>query len=270
MSYRTRVTGAAVERAAERLSNRDRQIVLELARLRVATGRQLERLAFADLDGRHRDRSRRRELARLVDLGVLTVLDRRIGGVRAGSAGLTFVLDVLGLRLANLLDRQTLDTGVRPRRPGTPTDRFLSHTVAVSELYVQLIEATRRDNARLVRFAAEPACWWQDSEGQWVKPDATFTLQAGDVEDSWAAEIDQATESLPTLRAKLIGYMELAERGDAGPDGVLPRVIVTVPDERRREAVATAIEQLPEPASELLHVVLFKQAVGFLLRVLKE
>ena len=270
MSGRTRVTEVGVERAAERLGERDRQIVQELARLRVATGGQLERLAFSNLDGQHRDRTRRRVLARLVDMGVLTTLERRVGGVRAGSAGLIFVLDVLGQRLAHLLDREALDAGSRPRRPGTPTDRFLSHTLAVSELYVRLVEATRANGARLLRFAAEPACWWQDGEGQWVKPDATFTLQAGDVEDSWAAEIDLATESLPTLRRKLVGYVELAERGEAGPDGVMPRVVVTVPDQRRCEAVADAIEQLPDPAAELLHVVVFEHAVELLLRVLTE
>ena len=85
MFERQRATWAAAERIAERCSERDQRIVEELARVRVATARQLERLAFAELSGQHRDRTRRRALTRLVEWGLLTTLERRIGGARAGS-----------------------------------------------------------------------------------------------------------------------------------------------------------------------------------------
>ena len=259
-----RVTGAAVERTAAGLSERDWRIVGELHRLRVATGRQLERLLFADLTGSHCDRTRRRVLARLVALGVLGTLDRRVGGVRAGSSGLVFVLDVLGQRLA---ERQVLrtDPAARLRRPGTPTERFLMHNLAVSELYVELVEATRAaSDMALLRFDAEPAAWWQDSLGAWIKPDALVTLATSEVSDSWAIEVDRATESLPTLRRQFVRYLELLERGEAGPTGPLPRVLVSVPDVRRLAAVQLVLSDLPPVASELIHSVTAQSAVRYL------
>src|SRR5262245_2204849 len=94
-----RVTWAAVGQTAEGLGARDWAILTDVARLRVLTGRQIERLHFAQLGGMHRDRTRRRVLERLVALQLLATLERRIGGVRAGSAGLMYVLGPAGQRL---------------------------------------------------------------------------------------------------------------------------------------------------------------------------
>jgi hypothetical protein len=268
MNRRQRVTWAAAEQIAERCSGRDRFIVQELNRLRVATAVQLERLAFPDLGGQHRDRTRRRVLARLVDWGVLTTLERRIGGARAGSSGFVFVLDLLGQRLANILRQAT--NADRARRPGTPTTRFLAHSLAVSELYVGLVERARRDGLTVARFDTEPACWWQDSSGAWVKPDASLTLSTPEVDDSWMVEVDQSTESLPTVRRKLIAYLDLAERGEAEADGLLPRVLVCVPDAARLDGVRDLVTHLPEPSNELLHVVMHKDAVRYLWQKLHE
>jgi len=127
-----RATWAAVGRIAEGLSDRDRAILADIARVRVLTGRQVERLHFARLEGAHRDRTRRRVLERLVDLGLLTPMERRIGGVRAGSAGLVFALGPAGQRLLALEAVSGLNG--RARQPGTPTDRFLAHNLAVAEL----------------------------------------------------------------------------------------------------------------------------------------
>ena len=86
--------------------------------------------------------SRRRVLARLVANQLLTPLDRRIGGVRAGSAGLVFALGPAGQRLQALVADE-LSPSRRSRQPDTPTVRFLSHQLAVSELYVEFVEQTR-------------------------------------------------------------------------------------------------------------------------------
>ena len=183
-----RVSWAAAERIAAGLSERDQAIVSAVGRVRVLTGRQLERLHFADLQGAHRDRTRRRVLARLVTLQVLTTLERRIGGARAGSAGLVFVLGLVGQRLAtlspNLSPNQGSVTAGRARQPHTPTDRFLKHSLAVSELYVQLVELARQQSFTLAGFQGEPACWWLDSAGSWIKPDAYACLETTDVTDT--------------------------------------------------------------------------------------
>ena len=270
-----RVSWAAAERIAAGLSERDQAIVSAVGRVRVLTGRQLERLHFADLQGAHRDRTRRRVLARLVTLQVLTTLERRIGGARAGSAGLVFVLGLVGQRLAtlspNLSPNQGSVTAGRARQPHTPTDRFLKHSLAVSELYVQLVELARQQSFTLAGFQGEPACWWLDSAGSWMKPDAYACLETTDVTDNWAVEVDQATESLPTLRRKLLAYLQLAERGENGPDDeVLPRVLITVPDERRHTAVRELVEELPDPAECLFAVVVQQRAARFMAQMLRE
>ncbi len=264
-----RVTRAAVQRIAEGLSQRDRAILADVARVRVLTSRQVERLHFAELQGAYRDRNRRRVLERLASLQLLAPLQRRIGGVRAGSAGLVFALGLAGQRLFRLEANGNL--GGRARRPHIPTDRFLGHSLAVAELYVGLVEADRAGSLTLVGFEAEPDCWWRDSEGEWVKPDAYAVVSAGEVQDSWAVEVDMGTESVPTLRRKLAAYLGLVEQGEHGPDGgVLPRVLVTVPDEHRRTVLRGVVSGLPPPASELISVVLQGEASRHLVEVLRE
>lgn len=263
-----RLTGAAVARIAAGLSDRDRAILTDVGRVRVLTGKQVERLHFAELGGAHRDRTRRRVLERLVSLQLLATLKRRIGGVRAGSAGLVYSLGPAGQRLLAL---QAGLSDLRTRLPGTPTDRFLLHNLAVAELYVGLTEASRSGGLTLVDYRAEPSCWWRDSEGEWIKPDAYAVIGAGDIEDSWAIEVDQATESLPTLRRKLKVYLDLVQREDRGPGGgPLPRVLITVPDDRRLSHVRELVRTLPEPAEALFAAVLHARAVPRIVRVLRE
>lgn len=263
-----RATWAAVARIAEGLSRRDRAILADIARVRVLTGQMVSRLHFAGLAGAHRDRTRRRVLERLTALALLTTLERRIGGVRAGSAGLVFALGPAGQRLLAL---ETAGTGERARRPGTPTERFLAHNLVVAELYVSLVEVARDGLLTLTDYCAEPACWWQSAEGEWIKPDAYTVIGDGEIEDAWAIEVDQATESVPTLRRKLMVYLTLAVNGEAGPyGGPLPRVLVTVPDGRRLAVVRDLVRSLPDPAERLIAVTTHADAVQHLLCLLKE
>ena len=69
------------------LSDRDLQLLSFVFQVGVADARQLERLAFPAGPGTKITAARRarRSLARLVDDGLLNRLDRRVGGVRAGS-----------------------------------------------------------------------------------------------------------------------------------------------------------------------------------------
>jgi hypothetical protein len=275
-----RVTRAVAERVADGLGQRDRAILESIGGCRVLTGGQVERVHFAGLQGRHRDRTRRRVLERLVELKLLTALQRRIGGVRAGSAGLVFALGPLGQRLQTLSAAGGARGSARPgrvRRPGTPTERFLEHNLAVSELYVRLVEQARGGRFELVEFRAEPACWWRNSEGKWIRPDAYVVIRAGEAagdswEDCWTVEVDRATESVPTLRRQLVTYLDLVANGERGPDGddVLPRVLVTVPDEERLQDVRELLRGLPAVASQLISVVLEGEAVRHLVRVLRE
>jgi Replication-relaxation len=270
-----RLTANAVERLLDTLSARDRGIVEDVARNRVLTATQLTRLHFVDISPSSRDRVRRRVMARLVGRGVLATLERRIGGFRAGSAGLVFALGVAGQRVLSLLAPEFAgDLPKRARQPRTPGDRFLAHSLATSELYVQLREHERAKLLTLGRWAVEAAAAYPNGFGGVMKPDATALLQSGQIEDSWAIEVDCATESQPTLRRKLLAYVDFANTGQLGPDGVIPRVLVAVAHERRSivekrfTAIQELITHLPAPALQLIHVMPIHQAVPNLLNIL--
>lgn len=260
-------TAAYVATLPARLSDRDRTVLRDLGRVRVLTGRQLERLHFYDLAAPNQDRARRRVLNRLISLSVITTLDRSIGGVRAGSAGLVYTLDAAGQKLLRLLNGE----GQEPvRRPWTPGTLFLKHTLAVSELYVRLREAERTDLLELVTFRTEPACWQRTASLGTLKPDGYVLIATGDIEDAWWLEVDRGTESPGTLRRKLNLYLLAAQGGVTGPDEVLPRVLVTVPSERRLNIVRSITDSLGANAQRLISVTLHDGAVPFMVQVLRE
>src|SRR5438270_12207936 len=84
----------------ERLSERDFDVIPSVAEHRFLTARQIEALHFADhatdLAGA---RVCRRVLARLTDERLLARLERRVGGIRAGSASYVYALGPSGGRL---------------------------------------------------------------------------------------------------------------------------------------------------------------------------
>lgn len=229
------------------LSARDTAILRDLARVRLLTGRQLERLHFGGLATPNaRGSARRRVLSRLMSNGLVTALPRRVGGVRAGSAGLIYTLDSSALRYRELWDEDPAPPDRRVRRPWAIGWPFVAHTLDVAELYVRLRERQRGFHERLRRFDAEPASWYPTAHGT-LKPDAYAVFDDGPWEQHRWIEVDRATESLPTLGRKLRAYAELTARNDSGPLGVLPTVLVTVPDDRRRAAVEAVVAALPVP-----------------------
>jgi hypothetical protein len=260
-----RVRRSHVEWVAERLGERDEAIIETVHKLKVVTGSQLERLHFYDLSPASSARIRRRVLHRLVAWRVLMTLERRIGGVRAGSSGLVFSLDTAGQQLV----RSKGADGRSARRPDEPSPLLLSHRLGIAELYVALMELARSEDFTLADFTIEPACWWPNGYGGWLKPDAYFRLASADYTDSWWLEQDQGTEHLPVIRRKLMAYLDFARRG-LGPHDVVPRVLVSVPTEQRETAVETVICGLPEPALQLLHVTCHALTPKYLLQVLKQ
>jgi len=252
-----RVSAGQVERLAGLLSDRDWRIITDLRRVRVLAGRQLDRLHFTDVAASARDRVRRRTMSRLRDWRVVATLERRVGGERAGSAGLIFTLDSAGHRLVER--QQAASSEPRPatriRRPRTPRPLFLAHALAVSQLFVDLTAAVcATPGLVLERFATEPDCWWPDGSG-WLKPDAYLAITSTEFVDHLWVEVDRATESVPTLRGKLHTYLGFLNRGGLGPGGVMPRVAVSVPDEARAAVIRREVDRLPDVAGELFSVV---------------
>lgn len=255
------VTAARLDALQEALSERDWAVIRDVAALRLVTSQQLERLHFANLGESSRSVVRRRVLGRLVKSQVLTTLERRIGGVRAGSAGLIYALGSYGQRLVARDGRAT--------RPGRPGERFIRHVLSVSQLYVDLVEQTRaRPGVEFSQFAAEPVSWWADGQGGRLKPDAYVLVSNDANHDHWWVEVDLATEHGPAITRKVATYLDFYNRGQLGPGGIMPWVLITVPDEKRCSDIVRIISQLPFSSQELFTVALHNDAADHIVRTL--
>lgn len=265
-----RVRLGLVEWVAERLSARDRAVVELVNRLRVVSSSQLSRLLFVDLrEGRSRTTARTRTLRRLVAWRVLYPLDRRVGGHHGGSGERCYVLDSVGQRLV-IQWQQAAAAGVRVRRPGPPGERTLRHMIGVSELYASLVEVGRCDGFEVITFETEPASWWPNGLGGYLKPDAYVLLTRDDIRDHWWVEHDQATEGLPTIRRKIEMYGDFLRRGQLGPHQVVPRVLISTITEQRQKAIIGLLARLPPPANDLVSVEVASHAARMLSEVLRE
>lgn len=263
---RTYFTLGRLAATADTLSDRDLAIVATLAKARLATTRQLERLHFSDGSPLSNARRCRRSLERLTQLGMLARLERRIGGVRRGSASYVYALDVGGQRLNG--GRGPAGRG-RVQRPWLPADAFLAHALARTECYVQLVEADRAGHVELVRFDSEPVCWRRfigpGGASAVVKPDAYVVTAADDDEFHRFLEVDRSTESVKTIERKLVAYRQLWMSGvEQERHGVFPQILITVPDERRRAVIAQACRRQPKEAQGLFDVRVWTDALRVL------
>ncbi|MBV9031257.1 MAG: replication-relaxation family protein [Pseudonocardiales bacterium] len=174
-------------------------------------------------------------VARLTGLGLVAMLGRRVGGVRAGSVGHLYALTTAGHRFLALQNG-----GPEPprRQPShTPGELSLIHTLAVSGVYVDLIEHTHTGTFSVHSFSTEPHCWHPTGSGGYLRPDAYVILRTGAVGHCWWPEIDAGTETAPRLRAKIRTYRDYLTSGGVGPDHVPPHVLFTTPDQQRADQI---------------------------------
>ena len=236
------VSARGVAQLRERLSERDMAIIRQVACLRLMSARQIQAVHFPVVEHDSESaatRARQRVLARLIRERLLIRLERRIGGVRAGSVGLVLALGPLGQRVLAL-------DGPR-RRSYEPGLRFFDHTSAVSQLVVDVTVASRRGLLDLLDAQAEPRCWREFSGvgggRRLVRPDAFLALGGGGYLLHWFIEVDRSSESLPVVVRKCRLYADYYQSGieQAARGGVFPRVCWIVPDEARAERVRAAI-----------------------------
>jgi hypothetical protein len=231
--------------------------VLELvARTRLCSGAQLERLFWHEGNPASRARQARRVLSQLADWRILDRLPRQVGGRRAGSRGYVYCLGPSGARLL------ARESGRRPRRLDAPGDRYVSHILAASEQVVRLHEAHRAGTLELIEVQSESACW-REFVGPFgarriLKPDLFVRVAAGadgSYEDRWAVELDMATEARGTVQAKCWRYVEHYRSGsEQRSHGTYPRVLWASTTERRAEQLREMIARLPDAAARLFTV----------------
>ncbi len=229
------------------LSDRDYSVLVSVSRFRLLSGSQLTLLFFGPSDSAAR--AARRCLHRLVSLHLMTRLPRRIGGVRAGSAGFVYCLSAAGHRLIGQAPRKRLSE---------VSDGFLEHTLDIAELYIRTLLSCRMHGGELTHVVAEPQCWRrvESANGSdWLKPDLLVVTVVGEDERHAFVEVDRGTEHSPALLRKLRQY-ELAYRlGVVGVEpGIFPRVVWVVPNEHRAIMLVRLVESTPGLTTEL-HVV---------------
>jgi hypothetical protein len=249
------LTAGEIVRLDGRLSDRDRQIIRLVGTLSLVSGSQLRRVCFASAgSGRHDAQLARRALLRLVRHGLLERLERRIGGVRAGSDGVCYRLAPGAQRLIDFWDGAGLARG---RRLPEPSPRFAAHRLAVSEICVLIREAAARGEADLLAFEAEPACWRRYvgpmSQVLTLKPDAFARVGVGDWELVWFIEVDLGSVGQAARASQAAAYRAYWRSAAAGE--VMPRVLWLCSDERvvSRAAVAIGPEREPEGLFVITH-----------------
>jgi len=183
-----------------------------------------------------------------------------MGGVRGGSSTLIYGIGPAGRRILTA-------TGFEPKRLMTPSDRFIRHTLTLTELVVRLHEATLAGELDLIALQTEPRCWrpFLGVMGArlTLKPDLFVRIGAGALEDRWFIEVDLATESLATITGKANAYLAHYRCGDEQRrHGVYPRVIWTVPDRRRAEQIAKALGRPSLGTERLFAIWPYDEVIG--------
>lgn len=255
-----RFTRSEVVGLLGRLSERDKALLHSLQDYRYLLTGQIERLYFHKLgSSRARRRTTNRSLQKLEGLGLTASLERRIGGVRAGSSSFVWTLTPIGHRLLDLVD----DTASKARkRSYEPTYTFLQHTLAVAEVAIQLTEHAMRGRIGLLerQVEADGRRAFTNTGGSVsaLVPDlyvVTTPVTKGksgsspaDYEDHWFIEIDLATESPAVVVRKCELYLAYLRSGEEQKrSGVFPLVVWVVPDSKRQTTLVDHItKNLPD------------------------
>jgi hypothetical protein len=230
---------------------------------RFATGGQLIRIFWQTSEPTSAPaRAGRRLLKRLVDRRLLETLPRRIGGMRTGSDGMIYRVGLAGTRLMAA-------RGTHGPRVESPGSLHLAHILATTELVVRLREASHTGHLEVIEVQQEPICWrgyiGSGASRRVLKPDVFVRVGAGALEDRWMIEVDLASESGRTIARKAERYLEHYRGGaEQREHGVYPRVLWTVPDERRAQQLEDVLDRQPEEARRLFTVCRSDAVVGFL------
>jgi len=243
MSMSAYFTKQRLEELTRSLSARDRYILDSLKKCRYLTTLQIAQLYCGQsVNRRSAVRAANRCLTKLKNSGLICALERRIGGVRAGSGSYIWTLTSGGFRLL------CLESGAKQSRKQfrEPSLHFLEHTLIISEAYLQMNQICTTHQMTLSRVQFEPDCWRQYSarNGKTVilKPDLYVVTRGGGYEDCWFLEIDRATETPERVVDKCERYIQYLRTGaEQKQRGVFPYVVWIVPDEKRKHSLTAHI-----------------------------
>ncbi len=248
------------------LSERDLAIIGHVGELRLMNAKQIESLCFpseahaSELSAR---RVARRVLERLTRDRLLSRLERRIGGVSSGSAGYIYALGPVGARI--------LTTERQRRHFREPSAAFALHTLAISQLAVDLNVKARLGDFELDELQAEPRCWRRFGgmgAQNLLRPDLFVSLGIGELEHRWFVEVDLGTEHVPTLVRKCQLYVRYYQSGvEQGRHGVFPRVCWVLPGQRRVEQLGQSLRSVGRQIEGLFVLTTAERAIEDLVEV---
>jgi hypothetical protein len=250
-----------------RLPERELEIVGQVERFRLLQSDQVRRLFFSEVESRAGGaRLCRRVLAHLADEGLLRRLERRVGGARAGSSGHLYATTAAGKRLLAYLRGEGIPSNRGVHEPGLA---FVSHTLAIAELYVGLVERERSGALELVSFETEPGCWRTYTtplgSSAALKPDALVRIASGEYEYASFVEIDLGTEGKGAVRRKAQVYLAYYRSGrEQIEQGVFPQVVWIAEGEARVRFLADLFATLPAEAQRILVAVRSKDSLTVL------
>ncbi|GHU52491.1 hypothetical protein FACS1894132_02250 [Clostridia bacterium] len=230
------------------LSERDKAVLRSLEKCRYLLTGQIRRLHFTDSKTETAGlRAASRVMVKLRDFGMADALERRIGGVRAGSGSYAWTLTESGGNLLNL--RNTENT--QRKRSFEPSLNFMKHTLEVSETYVQLTEICRQNHLELLKTEMEPECWrpytGEDGKPASMKPDMFAVTANGEYEDSWFIEVDMNTESPSVVLDKCRRYTHYCASGaEQKQHEVFPLVVWLAYSENRENKLKQYIDDCRE------------------------
>lgn len=252
------------------LTDRDILILEDLERFRLLTTRQLQRLHLpAKPLGEHATisaatRGTTRILTRLEGLGTITRLERRIGGVKHGSAVTIWHLAGAGERYL----RARRGDPAR-RRYAEPGPVFLTHTIAVADVAVTLREQARTGRFELLELQPEPGNWRTfnaaTGEPPTLKPDLFAVAADATTETHSFVEVDLDTEHLPAVLRKCRTYQRYFQSGlEQAARGLFPAVVWLVPTVKRARDIQLAINATRDLEPGLFWVTTTDQALAHL------
>jgi Replication-relaxation len=266
----TYVSARHVRDLSRILSERDMEILQTVAQLRFVSGAQVRRLHVSGGTPMGNERVTRRLLQRLVELGVLDRLERRIGSTPGGSDGYVYLLANGGQRLA----RGRESSRARRPRSSVPGQLFVRHALMVAELHTRLVEADRSRSLRCLVRQPEPLCWRRfsglDGLETTLKPDSLLCISDPDGarERDFFIDVDRGTEGSRTLERRMQTYELYRAHGTDYTSMDFPRVLWLAGSERRVKVIADVVGYLPSTTQPIFHVAHFDHAIDAIGRLL--
>jgi len=233
------------------IHDRDRQIVLSIAKFGQLASAHIAALHFNDLAS---GTPMWRAMTRLADRGYVKRIERRlVGGNGAGSGQFVFQLGSAGHALS--------------RRPGRfwPFRTVDYHTLGIADAHVELLRAERAGRVRIDGFSTEPDTW-QVIAGADLRPD--YHVDVADLVKrrniSLWIEIDMGTERQKAIKDKLARYWHAYQHATEDDLSSFPLVLFIAPDDARARELRWIIERGDKDAQALFLVSTMPEFAGLM------